>query len=654
MNKQAIRIRSVATALALFVAVFVSTSTFIAAIAHAQQVTGQIPSDALVVMRVKSLQGLSDKVSALAKQWGVAEMSAALSDPLGAFREQAHLQNGLNADADAAFVYVDAGEGGDEEKSFLALLPVSDYTAFLGNFADVKTEGEVSTFTMPEEPDEPGYIAHWGQYAAISPIRALVEKQPEQTMTATGLAAKELQDKDFVVYANFAKLGPKLQPKLQQARADAMAEMEKELNQQADAQKAAPVARAMVDQAFNAAQRFLTETQAATFGINLDEQGIQSTTLAEFQPDSYLGQTAQSLKNTDATLVEGLPDQKYLFLGGYQADPQVVAHMIDELIGPVVKELQGDEMKAVADYVESARQFMSALKGQSYGLVAPRAALGTESLFQVVSVAQGDSKTLMSAYQKCFRSQGELIKSLISMAPAASAPAADDKDENDIDNPDDADDNADADVDDDNDNDADDNAANATPDQPPVELTYSPAAMTVAGVVFDQFKTEFHINPSTPQEAQAAQVLTLIYGPEGLNGYIGAVDDQHVLFITGGNEASMEQAVQAVKANSTKVAQAQSIQSVAQQLPQNRLAVLYVPLGQWVETGVTYAQQFGLAVPFQVPQDLPPVGMTLATDQSAVRIDGYVPSTLVENLVKIGMQMFMGMQQGQPGAPEGM
>lgn len=611
------------------IAAFVLLAVFIG---HARaQVLEQVPSDALVVLRVKNLQDVSNKVATLANQWGLTEMVPNLADPLASFQEETKIQNGLNKDGDAAFAFLDP-KGGNPDDSFLILLPVSDFAAFTGNFADAKTEGEITTFTIPNE-GEPGYAAHWGNYAAVSPTKAILEAKP-QGLKTEGLTAKELQEKDLILFSNIKQLAPQLLPKLDEARAEMASELDEQMGTDPQAKALAPAIKALINQGLNAAQEYLQDAQAATVGVNLSAEGIATTVMTEFTADSYLGKTTQSFKNSDATLVDGLPDTKYLFFGGATADPAVMTKLFDDLFGPAIAELKAEDHKALLDYVNAIKEYTAAQSGpQTFGMIAPSGPIGAESLFQFVAVASGDTKALMEGYRKTFESQNALMKAMMSMSAAAADPDA----------------GADAAA-------ADGQAPEpAAPAADPVKLTYTPAAKTVAGVAFDQFKTEFTLQGNTPEEAQAQQMLALIYGQEGLNGYLGIVDDKHVLFVSGGSDDLMAQAVAAVKAGESKIGQAEPVKQVAQKLPLNRVAAFYLPLGQWIETGVAYAQQFGMAVPFEVEKDLPPIGATVATEQSAIRIDSYIPSVLIESLISTGMQAYMGMQGGgQPGGPGGL
>ena len=101
------------------------------------QVMEQVPSDALMVLKVKNLGATSAKLGKFLQDLGVAGLQPGLDDPLKFLQDKANIQQGLNKDGDLAFVYRDsATSGAPDDKSVMMLIPVSDYKAFVGNFKD--------------------------------------------------------------------------------------------------------------------------------------------------------------------------------------------------------------------------------------------------------------------------------------------------------------------------------------------------------------------------------------------------------------------------------------------------------------------------------------------------------------------------------------
>jgi len=494
----------------------------------------------------------------------------------------------------------------------LLLIPVSDYDQFLGNFTEPKTEGGISEVTFPDS-EETGYVAHWGDYAAISPNRAIVSAKP-QGISLQGLAAKEFDSKDAVIWANLPALREIALPKLQQEREQIIDKISQEMNKQAATNPAMePLAKVVANQLVNAAERFLKDGQAATFSLNFGEQGINTTLMTEFEASSYLGQTVSQVKNSDQSLMAGLPDESYIVMGGLVIDQQVATKLLSDAVDPILKETAGlgEQGKPINAYFDALKRVLASTKSETFGLIAPTAAIGQGSLLQGLAILNGDAKAIAAAQKDMFDSQAEMAKMFSSQEATA-------------------------------------------------QTTYTANAKTVDGVALDQFQTKFTVNPKTPEERRIAQMMTLMYGPEGFNGYVGVLDDHHAIFVTGLADEQIKKTIDAAKADQPAVAQRQHVASVTSQLPKNRIGEMYVSLDVLLTTAANYAKQFGANAPLNLQPNLPPIGMTLATEGSAVRMDSHVPSQLVQQLVAAGMQMFMGMQGGgpgggtQPGTPGGL
>jgi hypothetical protein len=608
----------------------------LAAGATSAQVLQQVPSDALVVVKISNLKQTSDKVADMANRFGIAGFVPQSADPLGSLQQNFKLTNGVNTAGDAALVMLDAGQGGSAKeraaRESLLLIPVSDYKAFVANFskpteetdqpaaADNNNAGGAPAKAAAAAVDADGiakvafpssfetsYVAQWGDYAAISGDRAALTRKG-QGLKVQGLADKQMQSHDFVVFANVPALRAKALPKLKANRQKAIDQVNKAMAANPQNKAFAPLANIVVGQLMDGAERFLTDAQAATYGISLSKDGIKTTLLGEFTPDSQLGKSVASVKNSSDPLLAGLPEGKYLFYGGMSWDPQAVGQIFDQLVTPAKAELAkgGDQTKPFVQLVDAWRTMITATKAQSFGMVAPTGQIGQESIIQVLNVTTGDAKAIAAAQKTLFELQAEIMKLA--------------------------------------------NNANNT-----VTTTWTANAKQIDGVSFDQFQTKFDMKPKTPQEMQAAQAMTMMYGPNGVNGVAGVVDPQHFIGAVGVSDDVLAKAVEAAKAGQDNLSKQPPLTVVQQNLPQNRVAAFYVPLDQIVSTAATYAKQFGMPVQLQLPPNLPPVGITAGTEQSAVRVDTYIPAQTVQSLIAAGMQAMMAVQGGQqPGGPGGL
>src|SRR2546430_471756 len=64
------------------------------------QVLDQVPADAVIVVKVNNLQGVSQKIAKLAKDFGVDEFQPEFKDPLGALMQHGHISKGVNKSGD--------------------------------------------------------------------------------------------------------------------------------------------------------------------------------------------------------------------------------------------------------------------------------------------------------------------------------------------------------------------------------------------------------------------------------------------------------------------------------------------------------------------------------------------------------------------------
>lgn len=569
------------------------------------QVLEQVPGDALAVLKVKSLNGTSTKVAKFATDLGLAAFMPQMGDPLGALQGQVGIQQGLNKDGDFAIAYLDNAQfaGVRPDQSMVVLIPVADYQAFLGNFPGAVTTGEISQIAMGPAK-EPGYVAHWGNYAALSPTQSVIAKKPSAGLKAQGASAKELDSKDLIIYANFAAIRPKIAEPLKQGRDEALNSIEDELAVNPQMAKFTPVIKAIVTQVFNGMDAFMRDAQGATFGINLSDEGLSISLLAEFQPNSYLGNTVASIANTDKPLLGGLPSGKYLMYGGAVMDPKVATKLLDDMTAPVLKELatvEGGEAKAVSDYVATMKKFIAANTGATFGMVAPSGQPGRDPLVQFIGSYSGDVAAMQAA-QKDFIQQQEQVMAAFGMPADA------------------------------------------------VKTAVAPAAKTVEGVTFDQMTTTIKPDPNNPAAQQQAMMMQWMYGQAGPNALMGAVGS-NLLVASGISDEMLAEAIKATKTSAAPLGDIAGVKSVATNLPAKRIAVVYVPVDEIVTTGLSYAKQMGAGLTVQLPPELPPIGAAIATEGTAIREDIYVPTSLVQSLVAAGMQAAMQMQGGgRPGA----
>jgi hypothetical protein len=621
------RIVASAWVLCLAVALFV-----LAPLARAQ-VLQQVPADALVVIKINKLKPVSDKLAALAQKLGLAQMSPQMADPLGSLQKEAGVQNGLDTSGDAAFVLLNGNIEGPKPPA-LILVPVTDYKAFLANFGEAKTEGDISTVHPKNDPEDT-YVANWGKYAVMSPQKELLSRKPEG-LTATGLSAKELESKDIVAYVNMKTARARLLPAITKARAKFLADFERNMSRaargparrpgapgaapqpapaaNAQMQKFMPLAKTFINRFIDVAEQVVRDSDAATYGVSLTDAGVNGTVMAEFAAGSPSATRVTQLKGSDQSMLAGLPQVKYLMFGGSVDATQAVQKLVADFLAPVEKEFPalGEDGKALGDWADSIKQLFGATKSSAFGMVTPSGMIGQDAIIQPVSVATGDAKTIIDAQRKMFQSQ-QAVMDLMTPAGAKMQ----------------------------------------------IKTSYVANAKTIDGVSLNQMQTTFGgAQPGQPmnaQQAQMQQMMTLMYGPGGMNAWVGMIGANKVVTAAGASDDVLAKLIAAAKGGQDVLSSTPGVQATAKQLPQQRIAAFYVALDQIALSIANYAKAFGMPINFQVPANLPPLGFTFASDGAALRGDWHVPAQTMQSIIAAVMQVKMQMEGGQqPGGPGGL
>ncbi len=588
--------RGIKTGCALAAAMCASV---LAARSATAQVLEQIPSDALVVIKVNHIADTNTKVSNLMQALGVTDLVPPTKDPVESLETQLGLGPGLDNKRDAAAVLLNGKfEEGNGPPPALLLLPVSDYKAFLGSVTVVRTEGDVTVVHFKDN-EEDAFAANWGGYAAISPRKECIVAKHDG-LKPTGSAATDLEQKDICIYVNFPVLKALLLPKLEEGQTRATSELEKNAKGMDEPKK--KVARAAIGQGIQAAREFLNDCRSTTIGISFTQAGVSGNMTVDFLPDTYLGKLAGEMKTSETSLLGGLPKAAYLLYGGSVQDPKVVSKLFDDVIAPVTQSLgdMGEDGKKLVAVIEMYRDALTSAEGGSAGLVAPTAALGQGSLIKFVAVMKGDAEKLKAIQSKSSETQNELMHAF---GPAGQADL--------------------------------------------IKTTTTADFKTIDGVKFDRVQTE--INPdNTSQEAMnAAEMMSRIYGPDGASMVVGVVDPKTLISGIGLDDEYLGQVVEASK--TSKDVLSDDVKSVDSELPKKRSLAYYLAVDQIVQTGLSYARANGMAVPVQLPNNLPPIGFTAGSDQTALQLNVFLPTKLTQALVQAGLsayQQFNGKGNG--------
>jgi hypothetical protein len=568
----------------------------------------QAPSKAVGVFEVKNLQGLSTKVAKFAKTLGVDQFDPRWADPLASLMDTMDVKQGLNKNGDMAIAFFNPDKKGSDapkddnaaadanEPALVVLVPTDDYKAFLGNFTDVKSVGgDISQVTVAKN-HETLFMINRGKYAVAAKDKALLDDHGGIKLTAA--AAKEADAKDAIVYVDVAALRPAMEKGMKQARDMINAQAKPKDGAPADPNAnplANPQMKQMLDMYMNLGDRLAKETRAATFSFNITDTGIAMAALGEFEPDSDLGKLVAKVKNTDAPLATGLPDATYFAFGGAVLTPEVTNQLFTDFVEPMIKNLPAEQKgEALTKAMASVKDAMAAMNSVSFGYAAKDGA-ANDGLISVVGLAHGDANKILASQKESLPA----INSLMGMGGGKMT-------------------------------------ADIQMGEP----------KTINDVKLETYTVKFTFDPKDPAGAQAQQMLSLIYGHNGLTGAMGTVNPDTFLSVQGGDDKLIGDTIAAAKKNDAALETAAQVKLVSDELPKQRALEYYIALDNIAAAGVKFAKQQGLAVPFKLPPNLPPIGVSIGTDGTTARGDALIPTQLVQSITAAAMQAFMQMQGG--------
>src|SRR5687767_15931397 len=109
-------------------------SLLLASGAAQAQALKQLPANPILVIKLNSPEAVSAKISKLSEKTGLLKFVPQLADPLTLIRDELKIKEGLDTKGEFVVGIYDSAQG-ESDPRVLALIPVTDYKAFLGNLA---------------------------------------------------------------------------------------------------------------------------------------------------------------------------------------------------------------------------------------------------------------------------------------------------------------------------------------------------------------------------------------------------------------------------------------------------------------------------------------------------------------------------------------
>ena len=308
-----------------------------------------VPADAQAVVIVPNLASFKQKVALINQELDLD--SPGMADVLTEFRHIAGIRKGLDESGALVVATSNLSKMTDEtQPAAVMLVPVSDYAEFVGNYSDA-TDSGTTVLNMP-----------WGQaihcrksstYAVLSARKSVVDSyQPGADSTRFagikgGFAATYLATSDLMILVDIQALGPMLAAQFE--------EMVKSGQEMLDTAPPAVVgmtgraAKTMSVVAIDAAKAILRDTDLAAITVDIGEDGLGLSLVAQFKPGSKLAQMfGQSTANGRGDALARFPVAPYMLATSVNWSALDVA----KLVNVTKANLKEHDLEWLADVVD--------------------------------------------------------------------------------------------------------------------------------------------------------------------------------------------------------------------------------------------------------------------------------------------------------------
>lgn len=572
-------------------------------------------ADAVIV--VPSLRQLSDKVVVLANALG---MGAQLPpDPLMMLKMMGQLGQGLDDNGNVGLVIYnleraigdlidDADHMAPKEPNMVLLLPVTDATAFMANFANQQPKdmgNDIKQITFMGSPvmvktlnDQ--YVALSDKVDSITHYKAA---NADHWTDAQGkIAQKYTDNSDLIVLFNPKTLGNLLTQYDEMIRSGLKTEWDKAGEKTPEFKSMRPLLDYYFDLMLKAANTALQDTTGIAMGLTITEAGISNGMSFQFKDGSTMNKILAKNPNALGPF-DSLPEMPWVTLTTQDAshlDQTLLLELIKKMIPS--KDLVAEEYHDIIDQVNSVFDDYNLYDYVVQQIQIANTTGGTEIISAVKS--KDHSKAV-------FEKIRQLIKPTIGLVNAILA-ATDDE----------------------------------TKDKLTSSLTEN-VQITDAATATDLF--------TITGKDEVGTAIAASFGSPTIEVYYSHNNDGTV--VTLGDKNYVELALKAVSAKQVPASYKTIVDNAKPNLPAHRMLEMYINLPNYLKQiqstmlkqpgGAQVAMMIGM---FQLPEGTAPMVYTASNTQGGMSVDGFIPMSTISTLAQKGMMLQQMMMGGAPGS----
>ncbi len=579
---------------------------------QAPDILKQVHEDTMLVVAIPSVKPFEQKLVAFVQAMGIPVPS---TTPMMELLEEIGFGEGEGIDLNGGMALVmPTPEMGANDPPVVIMVKIADEAKLKANFEGLEAvEGQPGTFMYADEWDNEMYLKVHNGYAMLTnKLPRLQQMKPPTDANALfnragKLGGGAIAEGDIFVYLNSGKYGPMFAPMVAVGFNAAATEMD-DMPDEVRRLVGGPDALKAYIRAFGTLTRsVMTQTDAVVVSGKFTDQGIMTHTAAQFKEGSAMAQALGQIPSADVNL-DRLPADDFLvaFAMSNEGLPyDAVMTEINEQIVPNVPAGTplGKATQAMIENLDSTGKYVTSLQAAYY---APDPAKNRGlSVAEVIETSDADAyrQSMRTTFTQFTAAGNDFMNIIVAESGGDMAP--------------------------------------------PMKLSFTTDARTIAGISVDQYKAE--MSDEVKQEMnQGGMGIESAFGAMMMNQeqVFGTASDNRILLVNSQDDKLFEKLV-AASDGSGKLTAVDSIAAARKLLPTDRFAEGYINasavMSMFMQMQAEMQGAWGGQAPAVPPiPDMPPIAFSATSDS-----DGLAYTVALPREVFAGVGMAFMMQQQQ-------
>ncbi len=551
----------------------------------------RVPTNAAAVIGIQSLESFHSDISGIADLFQIEDLGGPLE-----MAQMLLSTPGLNASGSAALVIMPGEDGfvdvSGPEPTMFAILPVASYDEMVGAFGG---DAAAAVTELSMDGDVVFATNLGGGFCAIAPeaanLRGVGEVRGAAPAHAThvGMSGQRvIESSDLFVALDIKAFTPAIEQAMGEMR-QSMAMVQTLMGEQGAGMGQ------MVDMVDGLSTMLTEDGQAAVLGINVNSSGVSLDASAQFREGSQIASMAAKGGNA-SSLLDRVPDMPFIAAFAVDMSSPQLKEWMAEMSEAAMAMQPGDANPF--GFVKTG-ELMELVDGSAFVMGNPPSLLMGGIFHSMMEFkASSDSQKLLAATREMLPKMDGMSQQGITF--------------------------------------------NATLDA---------GVKQVAGTMVDTWSMKMAPDPENPAAQRMAMMFSMIFGPnQGPHGYYAPVEGGLITTMAL-NDDLLARAIKAANAGHG-LASGEKVSTAIASQPEGAIVQGFLDVGVLGKQLMSMAAMMGPGAPqLEIPENLAPIGVSLATGSGGLHGRVHVPQGILNMISAMSRQMADEMGGGEGGGP---